>query len=41
VDWINLAQVGGKWQAVVKIAMNLRVPQNSGDLLTSTEALSF
>jgi hypothetical protein len=26
VDWINLAQDGGKWQAVVNMVPNLWVP---------------
>jgi len=27
-DCINVAQVGGKWQSVVKIGVNFLVPQN-------------
>jgi hypothetical protein len=26
VDWIELAQVGDKWRALVNTVMNLRVP---------------
>ena len=26
VDWINLAEDGDKWRAVVNTVMNLRVP---------------
>jgi hypothetical protein len=26
VDWIDLAQVRGRWRALVKAVMNLRVP---------------
>jgi hypothetical protein len=26
IDWINLAQDRGRWQAVVNVGMNLRVP---------------
>jgi hypothetical protein len=25
-DWIDLAQVGKKWRALVNVAMNLQVP---------------
>jgi hypothetical protein len=26
MDWFDLAQEGGKWRALVKTVMNLRVP---------------
>jgi hypothetical protein len=26
MDWIDLAEVGDKWRALVNTAMNLRVP---------------
>jgi hypothetical protein len=34
-DWIDLAKVRDKWQAVVNAVMNLRVPQNAGNFLSS------
>jgi len=35
MDWIDLAQDRGRWNAVVKAAMNLSVPQIAGKLLAS------
>jgi hypothetical protein len=35
VDWIHLAQDGGRWRTVVNTVMNLRVPLNAGNFLTS------
>jgi hypothetical protein len=32
MDWIDLAHDGGQWKALVKAAMNLRVPQNVGEI---------
>jgi hypothetical protein len=34
-DWIDLAQDRDRWQTLVNAAMNLRVPQNAGNFLTS------
>jgi hypothetical protein len=35
MDWIDLSQDSDKWQALVDAVMNLQVPQNAGNLLTS------
>jgi hypothetical protein len=35
VDWIDLAQDRDRWQAFVKEVMNLQIPQNAGNFLTS------
>jgi hypothetical protein len=37
----DLAQDTGRWQALVNAVMNLWVPQNMGNFLTSCEPLSF
>jgi hypothetical protein len=31
MKWIDLAQKGNQWQAFLKAAFNLGVPQNAGD----------
>jgi hypothetical protein len=41
VDEIRLAQVEGKWLAAVNAVMNLLVPYNVGDLLTSWGTIGF
>ena len=33
--WINLAQKSDGWQALINAVMNLWVPQNAGNFLTS------
>jgi hypothetical protein len=35
MDWINLARDRDKWRVVVNTVMNLQVPKNVGNLLTS------
>jgi hypothetical protein len=35
MDWIYLGQNRDRWRALVYALMNLRVPQNAGNFLTS------
>jgi hypothetical protein len=35
MDWIDLTQKTDSWQALVKEVMNLLVPENVGNFLTS------
>jgi hypothetical protein len=35
MDWIELAQHRERWRALVTAVMNLQVPLNSGNFLTS------
>ena len=41
MDYIDLAQGRDRWQAIVKAVMNIRVPQNAGNLLSSLGRFSF
>jgi len=41
MDWIEHAQVRDKWWALVNVVMNLPVPYNAGNFLTSWEPFSF
>jgi len=40
-DWIGLAQDRDGWWMLVSVVMNLRVPQNAGNFLTSYKPVSF
>jgi len=41
MDWIKLAQDSDRWQALVNEVMNLWVPSNVRNLLTSCEPVGF
>jgi len=41
MDWIGLAQDRDRWRTLVSAVMNLGVPGNAGNFLTSCKPVSF
>ena len=41
MGWIDLVQDKDRWQDLVNSVMNLRVPSNAGNFLTSWEAVTL
>jgi hypothetical protein len=41
MDWIDLAQDGDQWSALVNTVLNLRVPENAEKFLSSCTTGAF
>jgi hypothetical protein len=41
MNWIDLAEDRNRWRALVNAAMNLRVPENAKNFLTSSVPVRF
>ena len=41
MDWIDMVQDRDRWRAVVNSVMNLWVPENAGNFLSSSGTVSF
>ena len=41
MDWIGLAQDTDRWRTLLSVVMNLQVPWNAGNFLTSCKPVSF
>jgi hypothetical protein len=41
IDWLDMTQDRARWRVLVNAVMNLPVPYNAGNFLTSWEPLRF